>query len=119
TPDDPRQFAAEVMSIGHRFPMGIARNREGDLFTTDNQGNYKPFNQLNHVLWGADYGFINAVDRPQAAQRGPAEPAAVEIPHPWTRSVNGICFLETPAGLDGRRREKRGDDGTTSQDTKH
>src|SRR5690606_14338680 len=24
-------------------------------------------------------------------------PPAIAIPHPWTRSVNGICFLETPA----------------------
>jgi mono/diheme cytochrome c family protein len=109
TSDNPHRFAAEVMSIGHRFPMGIARNQRGDLFTTDNQGNYKPFNQLNHVLWGADYGFINAVDRPQAAQRGTAEPAAIEIPHPWTRSVNGICFLETPAARDRGKNRERGD----------
>ncbi|MEC8410573.1 MAG: hypothetical protein VXZ55_03065, partial [Planctomycetota bacterium] len=24
-------------------------------------------------------------------------PPAINIPHPWTRSVNGICFLETPS----------------------
>jgi hypothetical protein len=26
-------------------------------------------------------------------------PPAIDIPHPWTRSVNGICFLDTPAAL--------------------
>lgn len=101
TLDNPHQFMAEVISIGHRFPMGIARNRAGELFTTDNQGNYKPFNQLNHVRPDTDFGFINAIDRPTADQRPPAEPAAVDIPHPWTRSVNGICFLETPTSSAG------------------
>ena len=32
--------------------MGMARNREGELFVTDNQGNYNPFNELNHVRKG-------------------------------------------------------------------
>jgi hypothetical protein len=29
----------------------------------------------------------------------PSRSAAIEIPHPWTRSVNGICFLETSEKL--------------------
>ena len=74
----------------------MALSSAGDLFVTDNQGNYTPFNELNHVVKGARYGFINRLE----SQRGlspPFRPAAIEIPHPWTRSVNGICFLEAPA----------------------
>jgi mono/diheme cytochrome c family protein len=100
TPDDPRQFAIEQLCAGLRFPQGIALSPAGDLFVTDNQGNYTPFNELNHVVKGARYGFINRLE----AARGLNEPvrsAAVEIPHPWTRSVNGICFLVAPKGASG------------------
>jgi hypothetical protein len=75
--------------------MGIARSRSGDLFVTDNQGNYNPFNELNHVRPGLRYGFINKLERRDGFSP-PLTPPAINIPHPWTRSVNGICFLETP-----------------------
>lgn len=91
------------ISLGHRFPMGIARNRDGALFATDNQGNYNPFNELNHVQPGKHFGFINAIDKKKPAP--PATGPAVAIPHPWTRSVNGICFLETPKAI----RKQQGD----------
>jgi hypothetical protein len=103
TADDPRKFAIEPIAVGLRFAQGIALSKDRELFVTDNQGHYTPFNELNHVVAGAHYGFL---DRRAGAQNpnGPFRPAAVEIPHPWTRSVNGICFLETPAAL----REKSG-----------
>ncbi len=97
----PPRFAIESVSAGHRFPMGIARDRQGELFVTDNQGNYNPFNELNHVRAGRRYGFINALERRPGFQP-PLTPPAIDIPHPWTRSVNGICFLDTPPPL--RRR---------------
>jgi mono/diheme cytochrome c family protein len=93
TVDDPRRYALREVSAGHRFPMGMARSREGMLLVTDNQGNYNPFNELNVVLEGHRYGFINALE--DAAKISvPTTPPAVAIPHPWTRSVNGICFLQ-------------------------
>jgi cytochrome c553/cytochrome c5 len=100
TPDDPRLFDLEPISSGHRFPMGLALDRDGELFVTDNQGNYKPFNELNHVRPGAHFGFINWLDRGKPAP--PRTPPAIDIPHPWTRSVNGICFLYTPKPLRAR-----------------
>ncbi|HEY2413075.1 MAG TPA: PA14 domain-containing protein [Pirellulaceae bacterium] len=95
----PRLFDIEIISAGHRFPMGMARNREGELFVTDNQGNYNPFNELNHVKKGAHFGFINALEKEKGFVPPPLTEPAINIPHPWTRSVNGICFLETPEGL--------------------
>lgn len=97
TLDDPRRFTIAPISSGHRFPMGLALDRAGELFVTDNQGNYKPFNELNHVRLGAHFGFINFLDRGKPAP--PRTPSAIDIPHPWTRSVNGICFLYTPKEL--------------------
>ncbi|HEX5105390.1 MAG TPA: hypothetical protein VFV87_16340, partial [Pirellulaceae bacterium] len=98
-PHKPRQFDIEVLSSGHRFPMGLAMNRAGDLFVTDNQGNYNPFNELNHVRPGKHFGFINANEKEAGFKPPPLEEPAINIPHPWTRSVNGICFLDTPVGL--------------------
>ncbi len=92
--DDPhRRFRPEIIAEGLRFPMGLAVNHMGDLFASDNQGNYNPFNELNHIQFGKRYGFINKLDvRPGYSP--PFESPAVNLPHPWTRSVNGICFLE-------------------------
>jgi hypothetical protein len=75
--------------------MGLALHGSGDLFATDNQGNYTPFNELNHLQAGRRYGFINRLENVPGF-RPEFTPAAINIPHPWTRSVNGICFLHTP-----------------------
>ncbi|HUE74822.1 MAG TPA: c-type cytochrome [Pirellulaceae bacterium] len=98
TEDDPRRYEVQVVSTGHRFPMGLALDRDGELFVTDNQGNYNPFNELNHVRPGAFFGFINANEKKDKGFKPPPLAApAIDIPHPWTRSVNGICFLDSPA----------------------
>ena len=97
TDHDPMLYQLEVVSAGHRFPMGIARNRQGLIFVTDNQGNYNPYNELNHVRDNAHFGFINRLEK-SPGHRPALTPPAINIPHPWTRSVNGICFLESPAG---------------------
>jgi hypothetical protein len=102
--DDPRLFELRPISSGHRFPMGLVRNEAGDLFVTDNQGNYNPFNELNHVRPGAHYGFINTIDRAGGAAPPPLSPPAINIPHPWTRSVNGVCLLKTPSAIDGEKK---------------
>ncbi len=105
TSDNPRRFKIEPVSAGLRFPMGIAINGNGDIFASDNQGNYNPYNEINHLMPGKRYGFINKLEvRPDF--KPPLEPPAVELPHPWTRSVNGLCFLVTPPVV----REKIGRD---------
>ena len=88
-------YKLDYWTGGHRFPIGLALNRKGQLFVTDNQGHYNPFNELNHVRRGKHYGFINKSQR-KPGFNPPLTPPAIDIPHPWTRSVNGICFLETP-----------------------
>jgi mono/diheme cytochrome c family protein len=98
TRKEPRSFAIEPICAGLRFPMGLALNPRGDLFASDNQGNYTPFNELNHLVSGQRYGFINKLEvRPDFDP--PFKEAAINIPHPWVRSVNGICFLRTPEAV--------------------
>ncbi len=107
TVDDPRRFALEETCAGLRFPQGLALSPAGELFATDNQGNYNPFNELNHLRPGKRYGFINSLE----AKRGikpPLMPPAIDIPHPWTRSVNGLCFLHVPGEGEAAAREHFG-----------
>ncbi|HVR73427.1 MAG TPA: hypothetical protein VMT52_03810, partial [Planctomycetota bacterium] len=87
----------EVEGRGIRFAMGIARNRDGEVFFTDNQGEGNTFNELNHARRGRYYGVPSLEDPPgEAPGKGDSrpEPPALVFPHPWTRSVNGIAFLE-------------------------
>ncbi|MDG2382685.1 MAG: c-type cytochrome [Pirellulaceae bacterium] len=99
--DMPMSYHIESISAGHRFPMGIALSEEQKLFVTDNQGNYNPYNELNYVTPRAHFGFVNRLD--SLADRPAVTAPAIKIPHPWTRSVNGICFLETPRQLTAAR----------------
>ena len=96
TKSNPDLYAVQVVSTGHRFPMGIAINKAGSIFVTDNQGNYNPFNELNHVAPNANdfFGFINKLESKNFKSPKLKSPA-INIPHPWTRSVNGITFLES------------------------
>ena len=52
----------ETVCTGVRFPIGIAFNRQGDLFCTDQEGatwlpNGNPFDELLHIERGKHYGF--------------------------------------------------------------
>ena len=86
-----------VAPVGHefRYPIGLAKNAAGDIFVTDNQGVQNPFNELNHLVDGARYGVPSLFEE---THEGPSQPPAIQIPHPWTRSVNGIFFLKTRPG---------------------
>lgn len=99
---EPHAYEVVDYAAGLRFPMGLARSRDGSLFCTDNQGHYKPFNELNHLLPGERYGFLNRLER-KPGYDPPHRPPAIQIPHPWTRSVNGIAFLDTPPDVRARR----------------
>ena len=77
-----------------RFPMGIAMDGQGRVFVSDQQGVQNTFNEINLIVPGAAYGVPGRLDGD-----GSSNPrrATIQIPHPWTRSVNGIFFL--PEGV--------------------
>jgi len=96
TEETPREYDLREFAAGQRFPMGLALDQHDRLFASDNQGNYNAYNELNHIVPGGHYGFINRLERtptPATATPATVTAAAIELPHPWTRSVNGICFL--------------------------
>ncbi len=85
----------EELARGARYPTGLAANREGQIFFTDNQGVQNTFNEINHLVPGSRYGVPAQDDPPPDKDPWPEREPAIKIPHPWTRSVNGICFLES------------------------
>ena len=82
--------AMTPIAFSLRFPMGLALDRDENLFATDNQGVQNTFNEINHVIPGRHYGVPS---RHETDRDAPAEIPSLMIPHPWTRSVNSILFL--------------------------
>ncbi|GIX04430.1 MAG: hypothetical protein KatS3mg114_0299 [Planctomycetaceae bacterium] len=80
------QGTVEEFASALRYPMGLAMWRHDLLVCSDQQGVQNCFNELNVVLRGKQYGVPALGD----THLGPPVPAAVQIPHPWTRSVNGL-----------------------------
>ena len=72
-----------------RFPMGLTFDARGRLFATDNQGVQNAFNEINHIQPGRRYGMPSRYDQPDTEP----ESAALQVPHPWTRSVNSLAFF--------------------------
>jgi hypothetical protein len=87
---EPRQ---EELAFGFRNPLGWTSDPEGEVFATDNQGEWVAANKLVHVTKGCFYGFPNPGKQEHAA--APAGKAAVWIPYDWARSVNGVAFDST------------------------
>ena len=73
-----------------RYPTGIAINEQDEVFVSDQQGVQNCFNEINYLVEGAHYGVPSTHEEDKDA---PETKAAIQIPHPWTRSVNGLCFL--------------------------
>jgi mono/diheme cytochrome c family protein len=83
-------------AIAHelRFPIGIALDAEDRLFVSDQQGVQNTFNEIDHIIDGKRYGVPALSDPPR---EGDETRANIQVPHPWTRSVNGIFFFPGPA----------------------
>ena len=83
------------VASGLRFAAGINRNLEGAIFFTDNQGVQNTFNEINHLIPNSRYGVPAKTDNGNEVPMTPLREPAIYVPHPLTRSVNGLCFLES------------------------
>ena len=90
-------FKTSISPVGHafRYPTGIAINDRDEVFVSDQQGVQNCFNEINYLVEGAHYGVPSTHEEDKDA---PETKAAIQIPHPWTRSVNGIVFLTGKEG---------------------
>jgi hypothetical protein len=88
----------EVVAEGLRAPDGIATGPEGELFTWDNQGSWKPAGRLDHIQAGKWYGYV--LDPPGPIQQrekaaGREEPPAIYAEHDFSgSSLTEPVFLQ-------------------------
>jgi glucose/arabinose dehydrogenase len=80
----------EEVAFGFRNPLGWCQGPDGDVFFTDNQGDWVATNKLCHVVEGHFYGYPNAAQRHHAKK--PMATTAVWVPYGWARSINGMAF---------------------------
>jgi hypothetical protein len=83
----------EEVAYGMRNPLGWCAGPEGEIFFTDNQGEWVATNKLCHLEPGKFYGFPNAAQK-QHANKPPGR-AAVWVPYGWARSINGVAYDHT------------------------
>jgi len=86
----------QVVCTGIRFPVGLAFNRHGDLFATDQEGatwlpNGNPFDELLHIQPGRHYGFPPR--HPKHLPRVIDEPSVFDYT-PQHQSTCGLTFNE-------------------------
>ncbi len=67
----------EPVSCGLRSPMGIGVNAEGDVFATDQQGNYWATNPLLHLRRGAFHGHADSLEDAKRAESPVRHPGNV------------------------------------------
>ncbi len=66
----------QPMAAGLRSPLGLGMNLEGDVFATDQQGNYWAAGPLLHLRKGVFFGHADSlrdVDRPESPVKDPGE----------------------------------------------
>jgi cytochrome c551/c552 len=83
----------EEIAYGFRNPLGWCLGPEGQVFFTDNQGEWVATNKLCHLVQGRYYGFPNQA-QPQHTSK-PRGKTAVWVPYGWARSINGAAYDNT------------------------
>ena len=88
---------AEEVAFGLRNPFGWSTGPGGDVFFTDNQGNWVETNKLCQLEEGRFYGFVND-EQPQHRTK-PRGSTAVWIPYRWAQSINGLAYNHSSDGF--------------------
>jgi mono/diheme cytochrome c family protein len=83
----------EEVAFGMRNPLGWCSGPDGEIFFTDNQGDWVATNKLCHVEAGKFYGWPNAAQKQHTT--GPAGKPTVWVPYGWARSINGVAYDNT------------------------
>ncbi len=83
----------EEVAFGMRNPLGWCSGPEGEIFFTDNQGDWVASNKLCHLGEGKFYGWPNR-SQPQHVTK-PAGKTTVWVPYGWARSINGVAYDST------------------------
>ncbi len=84
---------AEEVAYGMRNPLGWCAGPDGEVFFTDNQGDWVATNKLCHVSEGKFYGWPNSAQKQHIAK--PAGKPTVLVPYGWARSIHGVAYDNT------------------------
>ncbi|MBO0700878.1 MAG: hypothetical protein J2P46_20955, partial [Zavarzinella sp.] len=83
----------EEVAYGMRNPLGWCAGPDGEVFFTDNQGDWVATNKLCHVAEGRYFGWPNQAQK-QHTKR-PMGKTAIWVPYGWARSINGVAYDST------------------------
>jgi hypothetical protein len=83
----------EEIAYGMRNALGWCAGPEGEIFFTDNQGDWVATNKLCHLEPGKFYGWPNPGQKKHHTD--PPGKAAVWVPYGWARSINGVAYDDT------------------------
>jgi hypothetical protein len=97
---DRRSETLEQMAKGCRVPNGIVRGPDGDMFYTDNQGDWIQSCKLAHVVPGRFYGHPEYKEDALPADKFPDGSSAIWLPYTKSRSTSGPA-LDTTGGAFG------------------
>ena len=93
----------EPYALGFRSPCGLGFDEEGNLFETDNQGDWMPSCPIFHVkpdrfyghpaalAWTPEYLATKTTPSDTIPPERPREPAAAWIPYKWSRSAGNLA----------------------------
>lgn len=81
------------VAYGMRNPVGWCAGPDGDIFFTDNQGEWVATNKLVHAAQGRYFGFPNPGQKHHADK--PPGKTSVWVPYGWARSINGLAYDDT------------------------
>lgn len=81
------------IAYGFRNPLGWATNTDGEVFFTDNQGEWVATNKLCYLQEDHFHGYPNA-EQKQYTQKTMAK-TSVWVPYGWAKSINGMTCDKT------------------------
>jgi len=78
----------EILATGLRAPNGLGISPKGEIFCTDNQGNWVPECPINLIRPGGFYGFVGQNQKPQEREK-----PLTWIPMTVDKSSGGISWV--------------------------
>jgi mono/diheme cytochrome c family protein len=85
--------ALEELCVGLRRAYGWAADRDGEIFFTDQQGEWVATNCVRHVGKGLSYGYPNNGQDHHLTL--PRAKTAVWVPYSWSLSTTGLVYADT------------------------
>jgi hypothetical protein len=89
--------ALQPLSPGMRSPSGLGMNREGDVFFTDQQGNWVPAGTLHHLRPGVFYGHPDSLDSLELPGAPDLHVGPILANQPFPQAVRQMPSLVPPA----------------------